>query len=43
MWNMVRGDSMIFTFHGPPLAGGEGLCDIDGVKLDVYRKIKKNG
>ena len=27
----VRGDSMILTFHVPPLASGQGLCYIDGV------------
>ena len=26
-----RGDSMIFTFHVPPLASGEGICYIDRV------------
>ena len=26
-----RGDSMISTFHAPPLASGQGLCYIDRV------------
>ena len=26
-----RGDSMILTFHMPPLTSGQGLCDIDKV------------
>ena len=31
-WLMGRGDSMIFTFHVPPLASGQGLCNIDRLK-----------
>ena len=40
---MSRGDSMILTFHVPPLASGKGLCDIDRVKFRVTQKISKNG
>ena len=28
---LFRGDSIIFGFHEPPLASGQGLCDIDRV------------
>ena len=28
---MARGDSIILTFHVPPLAKGQKLCDIDKV------------
>ena len=37
--DMDREDSMILTFHVPPLARGYGLCDIDSISS---RNIRKN-
>ena len=38
-----RGDSMILIFHVPPLARGEGLCDIDTEVFspEKFRKMSK--
>ena len=33
-----KGNSMILTFHVPPLASGQRLCYIDRVKLGVPQK-----
>ena len=33
-----RRDSMTLTFHVPPLASRQGLCDIDRVWLGVTQK-----
>ena len=40
-----RGDSMIYIFDVPPLARGEGLCDIDTEVFspEKFRKMSKNG
>ena len=32
-FSMGRGDSMNLAFHMPPLASGQGLCDINRVEL----------
>ena len=34
----ARGDSMISTFHGTPLARWQGVCDIDRVEFRVTQK-----
>ena len=34
----LRGDSMILTFHVPPLTSGQELCDIDRVYVGVPQK-----
>ena len=36
---MTRADSMILTFHVPPRARGQGLCDFDSLK---FGKISQN-
>ena len=38
---MPRRDSMILTFHVPPLARGQGLCVIDRYSQEKVRKISK--
>jgi len=38
---MNRGDSMILTFHVPPLARGQGLDSLCGP--ETFRKILKKG
>ena len=35
---IARGNSMILTFHVPPMASGQGLYDIDGVQFRVTQK-----
>jgi len=37
---MYRGDSMMLTFHVPPLARGQGLCDIDSLYHKLYSQEK---
>ena len=39
--DMDRENSMILTFHVPPLARGYGLCDIDSISSRNIRKISK--
>ena len=34
---------MILTFHVPPLASGEGLCDIDRSNSEKFQKMESPG